>query len=799
MTRECALILALALLLPATRAVPTLYRVVTPVSAGETLLIAGFDLHNVTTVRFCDGTPTCADVPLSLPASLTVRATVPALSPLSTLTAELLPPGAGGAPLAVATLNTPQVDWWQGARATPSSGGAGALFGHHLRLLGRSLAWHEGLCLPFTRQAGAQPAVRVLAVEAATGAVVPFQVTFASCYRVDVVVPAAGLTPDAVYALHLDNGLAGPGIGANGTTAVVPSMTFSADDWPTALFYLNVTGAAAPTANCNSVPQCLATAAAAGGGTVLAPAGVFTVCENWRFPDRTALVGAGRGRTTFWWHAWCGTAVTFDPATDPNSSGGVPIITGEPGARWRLSDMNLYGQAWGGHGYQPPLGTDFVGLGLERDPVNAGAGGFGGSAAQIARVNISFDLRMSPQAQLGNAFAVYGAADFSLTDSFVGHWGSCSSQWPHNTIMHITNSSNGEIRGNRFDMGCQAYAVESSSRIFIADNAFEEVPVWGGAAGIGSSNGGAEWSTIDPPHVSELQYMGNCTYLGRYDAFERWESFTTDGGADAFYNDTALSQSENPDGTATVVLASEVFESVFFYTWHRGNVVTVMQGPSVGQVRRLLAVAEDNVTITVDAPFDPPLGPDDILSITSYRGRYTVEGNSFFNGTCFQFYGGVFDAVISGNTFDEMFAANWEETMGWSPGARAPLPGSAYGSGGVGAGIGGGGRVYATSYQNELYNLWEHNTMRCANAFKITMGNLENGEAISRPNATFNMAQVVRRNSFQGLTGVQLFFTRDHVLELNELLPTHCAYNGADMPATPVNTSWANVGLLYRP
>jgi hypothetical protein len=360
--------------------------------------------------------------------------------------------------------------------------------------------------------------------------------------------------------------------------------------------------------------------------------------------------------------------------------------------------MDLYGQAWGGHGYQPPLGTDFVGLGVSNSAVNAGASGSGGSSAHIARVNISFDLRMSPQAQLGNAFAAYGAADFALVDSFVGHWGSCSSQWPHNTIMHITNSTNGEIRGNRFEMGCQAYALESSNRLFVADNAFEEVPVWG-ATGIGSSNGGAEWSTIDPPHVSELQYMGNCSYHGRWDAFERWESLTTDGGADAFYNETALTQQVNGDGTATIVLASQVFTSVFFYTWHAGNMVSVLQGPAVGQVRRLVSVAADNVTIVVDRPFDPPLGPEDILSITSYRGRYTMEGNAFYNGTCFAYYGGVFDSIMTGNTMDEMFWSTPMDAMGWHDGLV--FTPTAY----QGGNIGGGGRVYATSYQNELYNI----------------------------------------------------------------------------------------------
>lgn len=93
------------------------------------------------------------------------------------------------------------------------------------------------------------------------------------------------------------------------------------------------------------------------------------------------------------------------------------------------------------------------------------------------------------------------------------------------------------------------------------------------------------------------------------------------------------------------------------------------------------------------------------------------------------------------------------------------------------------------------------------------MGNLENclvtGGAYdcpARPNATFNMAQVVRRNSLQGLSGLQVWFTQDHVVELNTLEGAHCVYNGEDMPVTPVNLTspvggnkTTNVGMLYRP
>jgi len=502
------------------------------------------------------------------------------------------------------------------------------------------------------------------------------------------------------------------------------------------------------------------------------------------FPDKTAVQGAGRGLTVVQWPPWCGTPVVFRPDFDPNTSGGLPIIAGLPGARWRMSDLDLFGQGTGGHGYQPPLGTDFVALGYSNFR-NAGSGGYGGSSARIERVNITFDLRRTPAIQLGNAFAAYGAYNFALIDSYVGHYGSCSAQWPHNCAIHITNSTNGELRGNVVQMGCQSIAIESSNRIALIDNSFVEVDVW---PGIGSSNGGFEWSTIDPPHVSELQYMGNCSYQGNQNAFERWESFTTDGGADSFYNSTVLSQVSNPDGTATLTLAGSVTPSVFYYDWAPGDVVAVIQGTNVGQVRRLVSVQlPSNTTAIISAPFDPPLGSDDIISITSYRGNYIFEGNRFNGGTCFQFYGGFFDSIVSGNEFVNMYTASQDPSLPSSNGLS------------VGAGIGGGGRVYGTAYQLEAYNIWEYNTAHCAVQFKITMGNLENGEVIPLPNATFNFAQIYRQNTWEGLELVTLMFTVDHVVERNTYGTAICYSSGETILPNISMTNATNTGLFYRP
>jgi len=211
-------------------------------------------------------------------------------------------------------------------------------------------------------------------------------------------------------------------------------------------------------------------------------------------------------------------------------------------------------------------------------------------------------LRRTPAIQLGSAFAAYDATDFTLADSVLTHLGNCAAQFPHNTALHLGNASRAAVVGVRFDMGCQSVAVMSSSRVFIADCAFNEVDTY---PGVHSSNGGFEFAiqvratcppcsplvllaprprtpggvrllhavsflaslraTLqEPPHVAELHYFGNNSYEGNARAFNRWESFTSDGGADSFYNETALSQTLRPDGTATLELAGALAQSEFF-------------------------------------------------------------------------------------------------------------------------------------------------------------------------------------------------------------------------------------------
>ena len=92
--RMLASLLLLSLLTPAVLGAPVLYRLLDAVSANDTVTFAGsFGAPGaVTSVSFCDGSGRCISSPVSVPSSTTVRATVAALDPASTLNATLLGP-----------------------------------------------------------------------------------------------------------------------------------------------------------------------------------------------------------------------------------------------------------------------------------------------------------------------------------------------------------------------------------------------------------------------------------------------------------------------------------------------------------------------------------------------------------------------------------------------------------------------------------------------------------------------------------------------------------------------------------
>jgi hypothetical protein len=119
----------------------------------------------------------------------------------------------------------------------------------------------------------------------------------------------------------------------------------------------------------------------------------------------------------------------------------------------------------------------------------------------------------------------------------------------------------------------------------------------------------------------------------------------------------------------------------------------------------------------------------------------------------------------------------------------------------MGGMVGGGGMQYAVSYQQELYNTWEHNVLSCGEDFLVSVFNFDHPSdnvPVQRKNATFNFAQVFRHNIFEAYATASWRWTRDHVIEHNALLPGYCAFISANVSATPINVSATNVGVVFR-
>ena len=137
----------------------------------------------------------------------------------------------------------------------------------------------------------------------------------ASCHRIDVRVPAS--TPTGAYFVRVDNGLATSVDGLSALEAE-PALTVVAPlAPPNPKVYVVGT-------DC-SIADCLATAAAGGGGTVLLPAGVWDVPANTPLTASatTALVGEGAAASVLRWAA--NSAQNAPAAALTCSGGGVTV------------------------------------------------------------------------------------------------------------------------------------------------------------------------------------------------------------------------------------------------------------------------------------------------------------------------------------------------------------------------------------------------------------------------------------------------------------------------------------------
>lgn len=731
----------------------SIFRANEPLLVNDTALISGsFAADTVASV--CDTTGSCFPCPLLLPTPTSAKFLLPpTLASGSTLSVSLTSASTGARD--EITFNVPTLDW---VLADGALENGTFVLGRSLRLFGRSLAWSPSgaSCPALTPGSPATPgsAARVFAVPAGalpTSSPVFMPVTLASCFRVDATLPSdAGVVLGAAYDIYIHNGLTGPGLVpgpvAAPHAALVATLTAVADPadaWPSRVFTV-------PTSpGCATVAACLATAGAAGGGTVAVPAGTLYMSGvALEFPPASsvALVGAGMDATALVW-----------PIGGSLPLVGSAIVTGaSPTARWRIADMTIAVLTGATGGPQPP------GPALPVVFINASVG------VVLERVRITEDLSASPEFIAGNPVRVFDSARVTLHDCEFSLVGQCGAKWPANTALSVHNSSDVSILGSRFASSCQGWCVTSTSRVMIADSSFVSTGDVSQGSGIGSDGG--------PPGVCEHLYFGNNSDVGNADAHMRWESFTYDGSGGA-YNGTATQAGTLPDGRATVTLSGRVAckKALADGCVYRGSSLAVMRGLGTGQWRRIASVMADGVTVVLeDGAFDPlPAFGDagSYLSISPLAGQSTFEGNTWVNGTTFQTYGESIDLIFAGNTMTEMFTTQWMNTTQVAAGLRLF------------------GHRYQGGYEQNWRSLIEGNVLDCITQFLVYADNIDN--------VSFALGHVVRRNTVRA-TSLDINFLHDGVIEGNSFEAARCAWAGRDLPAGRVNINATSTGVVVR-
>jgi len=618
-----ALAAALALLAPAAAAAsaaPLLFRVGPKHAApNDTFIVSGVGLA-AATVLLCPlrGAPACFAAPLAAPAwDGGAKVTLPA--PPRAFSVRACAAGGGacsdGAQAQRFTVNAPRPAWALGE----GGGGGGAraasvAAGGTLRVFGAALALDaaSGACPPLRAGGGGGGARAAATVSlcAWPGGGAPCLALAppapASCFRLDAAVPAA--TPPGAYALVVDNGLASSLDGAGAADAPLRIDVFARAAWPAATWRVGT--------DCGLV-DCLAAAAAAGGGTVALPAGVFDVPRDaaLALAPRVALVGAGAGASVLRWAA--------------NSAAGAraPALACRGGARVRALTL---------------LATSPVGVGLHFA---------GGAGCEADGVNVTLDVPLDGP-PVGAAFAADGATGFSLTNSALSQRGNCSLSWPHNTAYTVWSSADGLVANNSFACWCQSHSTDASTRVAFDGNTVV-------ALGPRASQGGG-YSSFGGP--LEHIYEGRHREVGNADpALRKYESMTFDGPGGAATGTFDALSSDGTDGRAQTLTLSAPGRAPG--PWDKnvshwvGGSVAVVFGPGLGALARVAAVTPDDATgatarvWTLDPPLVGAVARESVVSITPHRGGLIFEGSEYVNATTFQLWAQVTDCVVGGLAF----------------------------------------------------------------------------------------------------------------------------------------------------
>lgn len=351
----------------------------------------------------------------------------------------------------------------------------------------------------------------------------------------------------------------------------------------------------------------LAQAGATGQGIVQLAAGItqLPAGQALRIPASVTLQGAGRESTVLL-------------GSDLNGADALLLVQGGMGfPRSRVTDLTVTIDSDAGTAVRVPVGS---------------------WGSEIVRVGVNGTASASAMRR-DNAIGVYGDGT-TVSDCVIVHGGNCTAtSWPHNTAHYSAQANNLLWIRNHVTCLCQGYSFDTPRGLAVIDS------VWDSSQSNDAEGSGI--STFNSPHVAEFVYYGGNTDVGSPTAAKKWESFTTDGPGGAWAG-TALSAGV---GSPVVLLAN----STMLGQPAEGEALVVLTGATAGAVARVSEIfvnPDGTGNVTLADPLPASVGGSDTFAcIMPYRGRFAYEGNTFENGTTFQFFGAGVDLHVNNNTF----------------------------------------------------------------------------------------------------------------------------------------------------
>lgn len=525
------------------------------------------------------------------------------------------------------------------------------------------------------------PAVQLVPVKTSTDdhrqpLTIDLLINSISCNRADIFIPDY-VTP-GTYQISIDNGLV-PDFYIN-TPVQITVEANHPNPWPTTNYTIGTT------TGCSTVALCVQTCVQQGGGVIYVPSGIYNMESNvmltlTNYCHLTALEPSTTDQPILRW---------FDNIIPPPST----LLTCS--GNGKLSYLTL--QAY--------------------SPVSA-LTSFTNSETYCSIENSNLIINYTnPLVPVRNAFVTSNATGWRFVNNTIYHQGNCSSSWPYNCAISFHVSQYSVFSGNYVNAVCQGYSGDTIHHFMWDRNTFVST---------GNNSQGDGFNTFSNPHIVQYLYFGRSIDIGNPYAGKRWESMTFDGPGSVI-----LSRIGTVINSSSFTLMDPPYDLGLTYP---GLLVSVMQGTGLGQIRQLQSFSinpSDNSSSvwTVDTPFDTPLIPEDsVVSIVPFRGDIIFEGNTYINGTTFQFFGTAVRISTAGT-----YMNNMPNMIAW-------------------------GREYQGGYQINQNLYWGNNIMVCGPHGRI--GSISDDEASPVPpfpfqNKVYNYLQVYRNNSLFAGAGMEM-------------------------------------------